>query len=293
MRLERSKHAIFLVVFLLFAASSSGQAGRTIKYQLDGRLNAFDIIQENQSITINYSVSELEIENITSENGNFFKITIPDHINSTSPGKPQLPVLSRLITIPIGSECYVRITDVKSTTIKPSGKKIKGFLFPAQEGETKKDPQKKPEFRMDKTLYSKKGFLPGDTVTIQHLGTARNNRMANLFISPVRYNPHSNVLEVITSMNIVISFNYKVAPAKARLSESVLFNESMAKGILNYNPEDVITGYSDKPVGMVIITDTAFKKHLQPFIRWKTQKGFNVKILYKGASFAGDDYIHL
>jgi gingipain R len=44
----------------------------------------------------------------------------------------------------------------------------------------------------------------------------------------------------------------------------------------------MITGYSDKPVGMIIVSDTTFKENLQPFIRWKTQKGFRLTVLYAG-----------
>ena len=44
---------------------------------------------------------------------------------------------------------------------------------------------------------------------------------------------------------------------------------------------------------MIIITDVAFKKHLEPLIKWKTQKGFKVKVLYKGTGLAGDTYLQL
>jgi len=44
---------------------------------------------------------------------------------------------------------------------------------------------------------------------------------------------------------------------------------------------------------MVIITDTAFRKQLEPFIKWKTQKGYKLKVLYKGTGLAGDTYSQL
>ena len=64
---------------------------------------------------------------------------------------------------------------------------------------------------MDKTTYASKDYIPSDTVTIEKLGTARNRKVANLSISPVRYNPRSNVMEVITSMKIEIIFSNRVA----------------------------------------------------------------------------------
>ena len=44
---------------------------------------------------------------------------------------------------------------------------------------------------------------------------------------------------------------------------------------------------------MIIITDTAFRKQLEPFFKWKTQKGFNLNVLYKGTGLAGDTYTQL
>jgi hypothetical protein len=150
------------------------------------------------------------------------------------------------------------------------------------------------DFKIDKSLYSTRGIIPSDTVRIEPLGTARKNKLANIYISPVRYNPHSNSLEVITSMRIEITFSGSLnATAKSLSSQPPLFNESLNKGMLNYNPGDVIPGYSDKPVKMVIITDTSFKKLLKPFFKWKTQKGFKLNILYKGTGLAGNDYIQL
>jgi hypothetical protein len=294
MRLGKDKQAISLAVFLLLSASAGGQAGKSFKYQLDGDLQKSDVITGPQSLIINYSISELNVVNITNEHGSFYRLSIPGHTPATAPGKPELPVFSRLISIPEGSEYKIRISDVRSTRINPSGKKIDGILFPAQEGETKDSQQKKPRFITDKTVYATRGIISSDTVAIEALGIVRERNLANLSVWPVRYNPHSNVLEVITSMKIEIIFsNTGNIESKSFLPESALFNESLDKGVLNYNKGNVIPGYSEQPVKMVIITDTSFRKHLEPFIKWKTQKGYRLQVLYKGEGLAGVSYSQL
>ena len=294
MRLGKDKRVILLAVTLLFSVSSSGQAGNKFKYQLAGNLLKSNIIIGNESLVINYSISELDIENILIDKDSYFRINIPGHIPSTSPGKPELPVLSRLIIIPEGAEIKVNISDVRSTRINPASRKISGILYPTQEGETKNEPQEKRVFKIDKKAYSSRGIITSDTVSIEYAGTARKNRLANLYISPVRYNPHSNVLEVITSMKIEITFvNSSGLISKSIQSESNLFNESLGASLLNYSGGDLIPGFSDKPVKMVIITDTAFRKQLAPFIKWKTQKGYKVKVLYRGTGLAGNTYTQL
>ena len=294
MRLGKDKQTISLVVFLLFSASAGGQAGKSFKYQLDGNLLMNDAITGNQSLIINYSAPELNIESIVNTSGTFYRVSIPGHISSAIPGKPELPVYSRLISIPEGAGYKIKISEVRSSRINPSGKKIEGILYPAQEGETKKVQQEKPLFRMDKALYATRGIIASDTVKVESLGRVRNINLANLYISPVRYNPHSNILEVITSMKIEISFSYSgKAVSKSLYPKSTLFNESLAKGVLNFNPATVIPGYTDQPVKMVIITDSAFRKQLKPFLKWKTQKGFKLQVLYKGTGLAGNTYMQL
>jgi hypothetical protein len=294
MHLGKDKQAILLAVFLAYTASASGQAGKSFKFHLDGNLQNSNVIAENQSIIINYSISELDALSLTNSTGAFYRISIPEHISSAIPGRPELPVFSRLISVPDGSEYTIKITEVRSSRIKPSSEKIEGRLFPAQENETKEGSVTKTQFKFDKAVYATRGYIPSDTVIIEPLGIARKNKLANLYISPVRYNPQSNSLEVITSMKIEITFTYPAVTAtKSATTRSVLFEESFNNSILNFNPDNVIPGYSDQPVKMVIITDTAFKKQLEPFIKWKTQKGFKLKILYKGTGLAGNTYTQL
>jgi hypothetical protein len=289
MSLGKDKQAFLLLAFLVSSALVSGQGGLRYKYLFEGNPVRSDIIQENQSLLINYSISELTVENIDNTNGDFYRVSIPGHVSSTAPGKPELPVLSRLITVPDGFEYNVSISEIRSTRLNPSNKKIKGILYPAQAGETKTLKQTKPGFLIDKNSYSTRGIIASDTVRIEQLGIIRNRRLANLLISPVHYNPKTNVLEVITSMKVVVSYTSKGSiKSHYGRTESELFVKSLDKSKIDYNPGDVIPGYSTRPVKMVIITDTAFRKQLLPFFRWKTQKGYDLKILYKG--IAGTTY---
>lgn len=294
MRLGKSKQAISIAILLLLSASVHAQAVKSYKYRFDGNLQKSDVVPGNGTITINYSISELNIENIQDENGNFYSVSIPDHIPSVKAGRPEVPVLSRLITVPEGMTFNISISDVRTKRIKPSSKNIEGKLFPAQEGQTKEQLLKKPDFKLDKAVYATNGIIKEDTVAVELLGTLRNKKIANLYIYPVRYNPHSNIVEVITSMKIEISFIQSEDITTKSVSPDYLINSAFTeKGVLAGTSADLIPGYTDKPVRMVIITDTAYKKFLKPFYKWKTQKGFKLDILYKGAAFAGTTYSQL
>jgi uncharacterized repeat protein (TIGR01451 family) len=267
---------------------------KSYKYQLKGDLPEKSVVREGQSLIINYSIDELNLEAVETENGLFYRVSIPGHTPTYSEGKPELPVLSRLIMIPEGADFKIKISEVKSTRLHPSSKKIKGILYPAQESESKSATQRKKEFRIDRELYASKNTIPADTINIEPLGTLRNNRLYNISITPARYNPRTNSLEVIISMKVEIS-NIASAGSKSEslTEESILFTESLEKSVINYDPGDVLPDFSDKPIKMIILTDTTFKKLLIPFIKWKTQKGFDVKVLYRGKKYAGDTYTEI
>ncbi|MCK7536146.1 MAG: hypothetical protein MZV63_36740 [Marinilabiliales bacterium] len=84
---------------------------------------------------------------------------------------------------------------------------MKVFFTRPRKGETKSDQQRKPEFKIDRSAYAIKGFTTVDTVRIEQIGKVREKNLSNLFIYPVRYNPHTNSIEVITSMKIEITFS--------------------------------------------------------------------------------------
>jgi len=288
MYLGKNYSAITAAIIMAFSLPANSQPVKSHKYLFDSELQKTSVSVAGHSLTINYSLTEIKINNVMNETGIFYKIDIPGHIKSTEPGRPEMPVLSRLISLPKDGSYTIKITDVKTTRIKPKKKNIEGIFFPAQPEESKKTQTQRPAFIIDKSLYATRGFIKKDTVKIEYIGTARGVNLATIQISPVRYNPKSNILEVITSMNIEITFTG--GEVKSVPAESSLFTETLAKGILNYTAGNVIPGYSDKPVKMIILTDTAFSRHLEPFIRWKTQKGFKVEMLFKGADFAGNTY---
>ena len=294
MCLGLNKQTVIITVLMLFTVVGSGQEVKSHKYQFKGDLKGESNVTEGQSLIINYSLEELNLESVENEYGFFYRASAPGHTHTYEAGKPELPVLSRLITIPEGAEYKIHISDVTKTRLHPSSKKIKGMLYPAQESESKSGTQRKKEFRIDRETYASKKIIPADTVRIEPVGTLRNNRLYNIIISPVRYNPRTNSLEVITSMRIEIT-NIALSGRKSATlpDESLLFSQSLEKSVLNFNPGEVIPGFSDKPVKMIILTDTTFKKLLTPFLKWKTQKGFDLKVLYRGKKYAGDTYAEI
>jgi hypothetical protein len=286
----KKKILALFVVYLIVATCLFGQSQKSYIHHFEQNLSDSSFYYDNQSLTFNYSISELNIEEFTNNYGDFYKILVPGHISTPDPGKPGVPVLSRLITIPENSTCTIKITNVKSEIIKPSDYGFKGVLFPAQVAVTKAADKQQQGFIINNSLYESKELISSDTVLIELVGKVRNKQLATFSVYPVRYNPFRNEIEVITSMKIEVSFSNQKTIQPDLPLKSAAIDELLSKGALNYNPDEVINGYSEHPVRIIILTDTTFKKFIQPLVKWKKQKGYNLDILYRGIKYAGVTY---
>ena len=146
MRLVFYIRTVNFAFFLFLSAVISGQTGKSYTYAFDVNVLPEPVAAEGNSMLINYYINELILEEVENESGLFYRINIPGHTPSYDIGNPEVPVLSRIITIPDGADVKVKITEVKSVRLHPSSKKIKGILYPSQESESKSLTQRGREF---------------------------------------------------------------------------------------------------------------------------------------------------
>ena len=143
-----------IILLFLFTVAANAQTGSGYRYMFEADQHKGNIRSDDRIIIIDYSLPELYVNNLTDRNGSFYRLAAPGHSLSSDPGKPELPVFSRLITIPEGASVHVKISGVKSQKITPSRNNIQGILYPAQPGETKQQEGRKPEFAFDRKVYS-------------------------------------------------------------------------------------------------------------------------------------------
>lgn len=281
--------AVFAVFYTTALPASLQNESR--KYIFSGA-GAFDIREKGYySFSVTYSIPELSIQQITTDNGFYYNISIPGHHQlMNEPGKPALPVISKLIIVPDYSDIEVTYTKISSITIKPAKEGIKGQLYPAQLSSVKSDKDRQQRFLLDRETYNRNSFSRSDTLLIEYAGNMRGEKIATLLFIPARYNPVKNEIEVITSAEIFITLKHAESPADTLM---MTMPPSYKGHIKSFAPEQLINGYSDKPAGMIILSDTAFRKQLEPLIRWKTIKGFRVSVIYRGKGLAGTTFQQL
>ena len=83
---------------------------------------------------------------------------------------------------------------------------VSAQIYPSQPGRTKNEAQDQKVVVKDRKTYESKGSISHDTVVISTVGTFRGHEMVNIAIYPAFYDPAAGYVDLITSMNVNISY---------------------------------------------------------------------------------------
>ena len=271
--------AAVLMLLNLPEAVSQPYAGRSAGEQPGGR-------SLRPPSDISYRSGIPGFLNITDPSGRYVRMTLPGHHLTSETGKPELPVYSWLVEVPDGMEISVTLSDVISDRIRLEDHSSRDAeIFPAQPARTKNQPQDDRVTVKDRKSYISAEILRHDTVTVTHEGTFRGRKLAGIAVYPAFYNPRGRYVDLITSLNINIS--YKPSSTKGEENSEPGFTKG------SYSSDTYIPGYADRPVHMIVVTDTLFSKQLEPLIRWKRLKGIETTMVYKGSGPVDTVYKYL
>ncbi|MBN3034826.1 MAG: choice-of-anchor D domain-containing protein [Bacteroidales bacterium] len=245
-----------------------------------GGSTEFSILQSDYSLLrFTSSVGEFSYVDVNTREGVFTQVTIAGYGYSTVEGDPKIPVLRRLIGIPAGAEATVRILSVSYSELDLSSADIQNLIIPAQPPVSKniEDPYDL-DFVVNWETYGMDKFLGQDPVTVNILGSMRGFRLARLEVSPFQYNPVQKVLRIITHLEAMVEYTGAdiQATEAARKKYFSPWFEGIYSFVANYQPVTTDSLIMDEPVTYVIVSDPMFQAALQPFIQWKTKKGFRI-----------------
>ena len=237
--------------------------------------NRFAVTEKSEnSFKIINQLNLINTNKIKTENGEFVKLTVPYYSSNSEIGSPELPSLKKLISVPNDAEINIEIIHKESKKVKLSEFGINQYILPRQPSISKGSTADEIVFHINNKIYKEDRFFQDNIVSTELLGKMREVQLARIIISPFSYNPQKQELEIITSLEIKVSFT-NASEENNQMFYSAEF-EHLYKKCINYlppSPEDIITTY---PVKYVIISDPLFQTPLQPLIEWKTKKGFHV-----------------
>jgi hypothetical protein len=219
-----------------------------------GKCALLNMKEDNeQSLTVNFSLGDVCLDTTDKDFTHLSANGIPTF--SSSVGKPSLPVVRRLLTLPQGATFSIEILYDKSSSMSlPADSKS---ICPAQQSVGK---ESVPTFRMDSLFYETNQYYGGPLVQLQSLGIMRDRQQVLLSISPIEYNPRARMLRLHDSISIIIHLQ-----------------GIDAKALAHYQNTENIDNIS--PVYLVVSVDS-FRSSLQPFLAWKRQQGYHVETLF-------------
>jgi hypothetical protein len=266
-----------LIILMIFVATSlkagdipvkTGNADLKVKQNTDTKLQ------------LSNSFTKLSYKDVKTNKGIFTRLSIPEYGTSNSIGDPQLPVLRKLIEIPLGADVNINVISYALTEYNLSDYGISNKIIPSQPSVSKDINKKLPDFEYNAATYNADQFNTNDLVSVDILGIMRGVRLARLNIAPVRYNSVTNTIRVYNDIEVEITFPGADVAQTIELKKktgSMYFESMYNNSLLNYkkinSTKDTVTKY---PVKYVIVSDPAFQSALQPFVQWKTKKGFTV-----------------
>ena len=231
-----------------------------------------------------FSFNSIESELVSTERGNFSVITMGNSVASGNIGEPQLPVTRKLIAVPFGANPVVTVKNYTVNEYKLADYGIEK-LYPMQPSQSKSE--KEVEFVYNEEAYAVRGYnenLP--LAQIEVLGTMRGIQLGALQLNTVRYNAAENTIRVYNDIDIEVSFdNADIARTEQTLVNTyspyfrtvyaALFNERAINDVYDEHPDLWAT-----PVRVLVIANRMFEAAMEPWLTWKTEKGFIMDVNY-------------
>lgn len=203
-------------------------------------------------IVFTNTISEMDVEKITVQGQNFTTLSLDGYVHHGEIGEAKLPAKTKLLNVPMGAEIQINILSNKYTDIQLSQKGFTDFLFPVQPPRSK-SAVGEPELVKNVAAYNQKSFNARDIVDVVNIGIAKDQQLARLNICPVQYLPSQNIIRVYHDIEFEVIYVGGTPKAEKNLAT---------------------------PKNYQIVSDRKFEAALAPFITWKTEMGFNVRVLY-------------
>ncbi len=272
--------SVFSVATIAQTKISTGQAESQLK-----KLSA-----QTNYIEFKNMVGDISTMMVKSEKGVFVKLVVPGYYPSAQYGLPDLPEVSRMIEVPIGSKPCIEVVsyDEEIISLDEAGFSVK--VMPSQPSMSKSANPEDVEFVYNEDFYLSGQVFAPEMIEVEKSGMFRGIQMARLVIRPFEYNAADNMLVVKNNLHVRVSFeNGDMASTRSMKNRyySPVFSNVYNK-LWNYETpatKDVLSKY---PIKYVIVSDPMFQDALQPFVEWKTQKGFHVIEAYTDDASVGN-----
>lgn len=240
-------------------------------------LNSDSNIFEHKTISDNYTqvtftLDGYNTEIITEQSIDFTRISYAGEGDLAIPGKPDLPVFSRMFAIPNEGNVRLQISKIDEEIISDID------VFPRQELKRDGEPVR-TTFTIDTNFYQNGKVFPEQIATIGEPAVFRDYRIVSVSINPFQYDPIARELRIVKSIDVdlvceglggknIKTTNHKLSRAFEPMYKNV---------IMNYNDIAERDEEFQQPCYLFIHSDNgSVATYLSYLTDWKKRKGFEV-----------------
>ena len=270
----------FLLIGMLLSTQMMAQ-GRISLGRANTTSECADITMTGFSASFSYG--SIESEPVQTEKGTFSRITMGNSIPGGNIGEPQVPVTRELIAVPFGATPVVNVKSYSVTEYNLADYGIER-IYPQQPSQSKSE--KEVKFAYNEAAYASRNYDERPLAEVTVMGTMRGIQIGALQINALRYNASANTIRVYNDIEVEVSFEN----ADLELTEKTLvntyspyfrtvyaslFNERAIMDIYDEHPDLWAV-----PVKVLVIANRMFEDAMEPWITWKTEKGFYMDVNY-------------
>ncbi len=273
---------VSLLVLLCFTGMSQDYV-----IPLNSGKSQSEVLENNSSsLRMVFNLANIYGNNVTAKNGmGFTEFYFSKGYFSGQIGEPKLPAFKQLIQIPLGADAVVNVKGFSKNEIKLEDVGIFNKLYPVQPSLRKDQNINDVKFEYSEQSYKKEGYIGKPVASIEVLGTMRGVRIARIEINPVDYNPTEGKIMVYNDIEVEVTFKGADHALEERVRKATAspYFKPIYDRLANSYTKDVYDDHPDLtnyPVRMLMVSHRMFEATLQPFIEWKTKKGFYVEVAY-------------
>jgi len=222
---------------------------------------------------------EPKLLTVQAEGDTYTQLVIPGVEDwSGTPGDPAVPMLRRLVGVPIGAECSIDVSCVEAETIRMK-------LYPAQdEPVDADDPFATPPFVRNEKTYATNAFYPAEHYNFTFVGEMREMRLFLLEVPAGQYNPVTEELRLFKDVRADIKFQggaggfirentaHAFDNQTPRIAELAINNVSIVKDVLVANAAEILGEE------FMILTPPDLKSAADTLASWKRKKGISTQV---------------
>jgi len=276
--------AVLLIVLLSIAALGFAASERKITFSNSG--NQVQLLNNSAAgFDLKFDLQDYNLEEVSTRSGVFDQLSIEGFGYSGRIGEPKLPEYSKLIAVPLGANVQFDLVSRNDISLNKQEAQLKNPLIPAQLSVSKNENPLLVPFQQKNELYSRNSYTENPLFSVEEVGVMRAVRVFRIAYEPIKYNPVSGEIQLVTNAYIRVTFNnpdFAATQALMDKTASVEYDELYQKLFFNWQDNSERLNVNRYPTKILILCPANYVTTLQPYVTWKTQQGYTVNVVTVG-----------